>query len=69
MDYRYIESSLKLMAVLLKTNDINKHEFMSKLFEAIHEVLEEDHKTKKTEFNQKPYVRLLINILIAVNDS
>ena len=51
------------------TNDINKHEFMSKLFEAIHEVLEEDHKTNRTEFNQKPYIRLLINILIAVNNS
>ena len=35
LDYRYIESFLKLMVVLLKTSDINKHEFMSKLFEAI----------------------------------
>ena len=47
LDYRYIESFLKLMVVLLKTSDINKHEFMSKLFEAIHEVLDEDHKTKR----------------------
>ena len=57
------------MIVLLKTSDINKHEFMSKLFEVIHEVLDEDHKTKKGEFNQKPYYRLLINILTAVNNS
>lgn len=35
LDYRYIESFLKLIAVLLKTSVINKHEFMSKLFEAI----------------------------------
>lgn len=35
LDYRYIESFLKLMVVLLKTSEINKHEFMSKLFEAI----------------------------------
>lgn len=69
LDYRYIESFLKLMVVLLKTSDINKHEFMSKLFEAIHEVLDDDHKTKKSEFNQKPYYRLLINILTAVNNS
>jgi CCR4-NOT transcription complex subunit 1 len=69
LDYRYIESFLKLMVVLLKTSDINKHEFMSKLFEAIHEVLDEDHKTKKGEFNQKPYYRLLINILTVVNNS
>lgn len=39
------------MVVILKTSDINKHEFMSKLFEAIHEVLDEDHKNKKNEFN------------------
>lgn len=69
LDYRYIESFLKLMVVLLKTSDINKHEFMSKLFEAIQEVLDEDHKNKKAEFNQKPYYRLLINILTAVNNS
>ena len=69
LDYRYIESFLTLMVVLLKTSEINKHEFMSKLFEAIHEVLDEDHKTHKSDFNQKPYYRLLINILIAVNNS
>lgn len=57
------------MIVLLKTSDINKHEFMSKLFEVIHEVLDEDHKTKRADFNQKPYYRLLINILTAVNNS
>jgi len=57
------------MVVLLRTADINKHEFMSKLFEAIQEVLDEDHKFKRAEFNQKPYYRLLINILIAVNFS
>jgi len=69
LDYRYIESFLKLMVVLLRTADINKHEFMSKLFEAIQEVLDEDHKFKRADFNQKPYYRLLINILIAVNYS
>lgn len=39
------------MVVLLKTSDINKHEFMSKLFEAIQEVLDDDHKYKRSEFN------------------
>lgn len=69
LDYRYIESFLKLMVVLLKTSEtINKHEFMSMLFEAIQEVLDQDHKNKKYVFNQKPYYRLLINILIAVNN-
>lgn len=69
LDYRHIESFLKLMVVLLKTSDINKHEFMSKLFEAIQEVLDADHNNRRTEFNQKPYYRLLINILTAVNNS
>lgn len=57
------------MVVLLNTSDINKHEFMSRLFEAILQVLDEDHKNKKCEFNQKPYYRLLNNILKAVNNS
>lgn len=37
LDYRYIESFLKLMVVLLRTSssEFNKHEFMSKLFEAV----------------------------------
>ena len=39
------------MVVLLKTFDFNKHEFMSKLFESIQEVLDEDHKNKKGDFN------------------
>ena len=69
LDYRYIESFLKLIALLLRTSNINKHEFMSKLFEAVHEVLDEDHKLNKSDFNQKPYLRLLINILTAVNNS
>lgn len=52
LDYRYIESFLKLMVVLLKTSEtINKHEFMSKLFEAIQEVLDQDHKNKRQTFN------------------
>jgi CCR4-NOT transcription complex subunit 1 len=69
LDYRYIESFLKLIVVLLKTAEFNKHEFMSKLFEAIQEVLDADHSNKKGEFNQKPYYRLIINILTAVNNS
>lgn len=68
-DYRYIESFVKLIVVLLNTNDFNKHEFMSKVFEAIHEVLDEDHKNNKSNFNQKPYYRMLMNILRAINHS
>ena len=35
LDYRYIESFIKLIVVLLKTSDFNKHEFMTKVFESI----------------------------------
>lgn len=51
IDYRYIESFFKLVVVLLRTSDFNKHEFMGKVFEAIYEVLEEDHRTNKARFN------------------
>lgn len=32
-------------------------------------MLDEDHSTRGTEFNQKPYYRMLMNILTAVNMS
>jgi hypothetical protein len=69
LDYRYIESIIKLIVVLLKTSDFNKQEFMTKVFESILETLDEEHRTKRTEFNQKPYYRMLMNILTAVNHS
>lgn len=42
---------------------------MSKVFEAIQEVLDEDHKNNKLSFNQKPYYRMLMNILRALSFS
>ena len=42
---------------------------MTKVFEYIGEVLDEDHRTKKAKFNQRPYYRMLVNILTAVNHS
>lgn len=69
LDYRFIESFIKMIVVLLMTSDFNKHEFMSKVFEAIHEILDQDHNTNKQNFNQKPYYRMLMNILTAVNHS
>jgi hypothetical protein len=72
--YRYIESFLKFLVVSLMKftssgDGINKHEFLSQLFDAVYQVLDEDHKEKKGEFNQKPYYRLLINILRLTNDA
>lgn len=67
LDLRYIDSFVKLIVVLLSMFSFNKHEFMTKIFEFIGEVLDEDHRTNKAEFNQRPYYRMLMNILTAVN--
>ena len=58
-----------MIVVLLMTSEFNKHEFMNKVFEAIHEILDQDHNSNKSQFNQKPYYRMLMNILTAVNHS
>ena len=66
---RYIDAFVKLIVVLLKMFQLNKHEFMTKVLEFIGEVLDEDHRVNKTQFNQRPYHRMLMNILTAVNHS
>jgi hypothetical protein len=42
---------------------------MTKVLEFIGEVLDEDHRVNKANFNQRPYHRMLMNILTAVNHS
>lgn len=69
LDFRYIDSFVKLIVVLLSKFNFNKHEFMTQILEFIAEVLDHDHATKKADFNQRPYFRMLINILTAVNHS
>lgn len=69
LDYRYIDSFIKLVIVLLKTFDFNKREFMLKVLEFIKAKLEADHNAQQGHFNQKPYYRMLMNILTAVNMS
>lgn len=51
LDYRHIDCFIKLIIVLMKTQQYNKHKFMVKLFESIHEVLDNDHRENKLEFN------------------
>lgn len=52
LDLRYIDSLVKLFIIILQMfQKINKHEFMTKVFEYISEVLDEDHRTKKADFN------------------
>jgi len=67
LDLRYIDSFVKLIVVLLTMFSFNKHEFMTKVFEFIGEVLDEDHHLNKANFNQRPYYRMMMNILTAVN--
>lgn len=43
LDYRFIDSFIKLVIVLLKTFDFNKREFMLKIFDYIKIKLENDH--------------------------
>ena len=65
VDYRYIDSTIKLIVILMKTFEINKIDFMSRVFEAIFETLHNDHSARLTAFNQKPYLRMLRSILTA----
>jgi len=51
LDYRFIDSFIKLVVVMLKMFDFNKHEFMSKIFEFIKQKLDEDHSTQQRQFN------------------
>ncbi len=60
---------MKLVVVLLKTFDFNKQEFMSRIFEFVRGKLAEDHGAQGRAFNQKPYYRVLINILTVFNMS
>jgi len=45
LDLRYIDSFVKLIVVILQMFSLNKHELMTKVFESIGEVLDEDHCT------------------------
>jgi len=51
LDLRYIDSFVILIVILLSKFSFNQHEFMTKVFEIIEEVLDEDHRTNKSNFN------------------
>ena len=69
LDYRFIDSFIKLVIVLLTANELNKMQFMSKIFEFIRQKLDDNHFSQQHVFNQKPYYRILMNILRAVTMS
>lgn len=51
LDYRYIDSCVKLVVVLLKTFEFNKQEFMSRIFDFIRQKLHQDHTHLQSAFN------------------
>jgi|LauGreDrversion4_2_1035121.scaffolds.fasta_scaffold24003_5 CCR4-NOT transcription complex subunit 1 len=72
--YRYIESFLNFLVVSLmnftsQADGMSKHEFLTQVLDAVFQVLDEDHRSRKGEFNQKPYYRILINILRIVSNT
>lgn len=69
LDYRFIDSFIKLVLCLLTSSDLNQLQFMSKIFEFIRQKLDDDHFQQMRAFNQKPFFRMLINILRAVTMS
>jgi len=69
LEYIWIDEFIKLVIVLMKTTDFNKHEFMNKVFDSVHEQLEEDYQATRGEFSQKPYYRVLLNVLTRTNNS
>ena len=66
LDFRYIDSFVKLVVVWLSMFNLNKHDFLTKIFEFIGEALDEEHRIKKADFNQRPYYRMLMNLLTAI---
>jgi len=69
LDFRYIDSFVKLVIVLIKMFSIPSHKFLTQILEYVKDILKVDHDRKKTDFNQRPYYRIFINILTAVNRS
>ena len=43
LDYRFIDNFIKLVLCLLTSSDLNKLQFMSKIFEFIRQKLDDDH--------------------------
>lgn len=76
--YRYIESFLQFLGVVLfmytnsgkdqNTDYMSKHEFFQSVFDGIFQQIDEDHKKRRGDFNQKPYYRILINLLRVINN-
>ena len=67
LDFRYIDSFVWLILVLVKMLNLSVHQFISSILDIVQEALAEDHKKKKAEFNQRPYYRFFIQILAAID--
>jgi hypothetical protein len=51
LDFRYVDSLIQLIELLLKMFSLNKHEFFVKILEFVGESLDEQHKNRKAGFN------------------
>lgn len=60
---------MQMIDLFVQKYSLNKHEFIIKILEFIGEKLDEEHKSKKAAFNQRPFFRILISILHSVNHS
>lgn len=64
MDYLYIDSFSKLITIILKTvMGIKNTEILETIFDAFLIVLTKNHEYHKEKFNQRPFFKLLFNLI------
>ena len=64
MDYSYIDSFSKLITIILKTvMGIKNTEILETIFYAFLIVLTKNHEYHKEKFNQRPFFKLLFNLI------
>jgi hypothetical protein len=69
LDFRYIDALVSLLDFMMKMFSLQKHEFITKILEYVAENLVEQHKTMKAGFNQRPFFRVIVNIVKLVASS
>ena len=68
MDFSYIDALSKLITIILKTvNDSNKSTLLQIIFDALLVVLTKNHEFHKEKFNQRPFFKLLYNLIYDIN--
>lgn len=68
MDFSYIDSLSKLITIILKTViDTNKSILLKIILDAFLIVLTKNHEFHKEKFNQRPFFKLLFNLIYDIN--